>query len=731
MQRLPLALYTLGLVAACWLGGRIHVAPIPIEPGSEFRAILLERSLPHVSQLIIAVLILGGYLVALLRFGVLLLPHPRLTFAAMAVMLAFAFSAGSSIYKHDAAMEFLRWIVYFGAFFAGTVLVGRSRGPTIALACIFGGVCLVAAGGVYEYALTAPSAPNWRIMAGWQNPNAAAGLFAIGVPLGFGLLLDIANRDGDNRRALLLVCGAGCGVVMSALWLTASKGGMLSALVGVVALVGFAIAFSLRKRAQFRKGWSRALLIPIATLALVLAAAYLPASKRGVAQSRVFAAGAEAEQSVGFRKRLWTDTVAMVRSAPALGVGLGSFAPAFPRHSTTQGSAVAHNSYLQFAAEAGLVGLFVLLAFVVAWIYTASGRHDAAPPSHGFLRAGVLASVFAGGANAVVESALSYFGFTLILLALMGIALTLTPDGARTERIAFPARIIVGLSAFGIVVWYFAVVSAADIAVGGSLSELSAGNGEQALRRLNSVAGSSFPYSVPNESRARVFIARAHAASEAGEIARAAKDAYAATSDLEMAIRSRPTAANYALLGDAFSLTPDKADAEAAYDNAIALAPASPIYKRRLFEFLKDSGNTVRAEKLAQTLIRAESSDWFKLNALPWVVSTDTVGARLFLARLSLEKGDDGSAISLLEGAFEILASYRVKTYTELLRITGGEPELKNSELAGQSLAGAERKFAELEAIAAMLEELYAKVANAEKKASIRERVEKLRAIGG
>jgi hypothetical protein len=56
---------------------------------------------------------------------------------------------------------------------------------------------------------------------------------------------------------------------------------------------------------------------------------------------------------------------------------------------------------------------------------------------------------------------------------------------------------------------------------------------------------------------------------------------------------------------------------------------------------------------------------------LPWIVGTDAVNARIFLANQS-EKRDDGTtAIRMLEAALETLTDYENKTYPELMHMTG------------------------------------------------------------
>jgi O-antigen ligase len=70
------------------------------------------------------------------------------------------------------------------------------------------------------------------------------------------------------------------------------------------------------------------------------------------------------EVSLGDRKVVTLDTLAMVRDHPIMGVGLGSFRIVFPRYQSFPDSKIwdhAHNDYAEFLSEAGLLGGLLLL----------------------------------------------------------------------------------------------------------------------------------------------------------------------------------------------------------------------------------------------------------------------------------------------------------------------------------------------------------------------------------
>ncbi len=118
-----------------------------------------------------------------------------------------------------------------------------------------------------------------------------------------------------------------------------------------------------------------------------------------------------ADRSVSLRLAIWRNSLEMIRSAPVAGVGLGNFSvhyPQFARSGGADGTRIdervesAHNDYVQFIAELGLVG-----AGLLGWIMFLTARAmalalRAAPAEErglymasafGLLALGVLAAV--------------------------------------------------------------------------------------------------------------------------------------------------------------------------------------------------------------------------------------------------------------------------------------------------------------------------------------------------
>ena len=69
------------------------------------------------------------------------------------------------------------------------------------------------------------------------------------------------------------------------------------------------------------------------------------------------------------RLHMWSDTLTMIRQQPWLGWGAGSYQWIFPRFRTISDQMLfnyAHNEYLHFAADYGIIGLVLFMGVALA-----------------------------------------------------------------------------------------------------------------------------------------------------------------------------------------------------------------------------------------------------------------------------------------------------------------------------------------------------------------------------
>lgn len=184
------------------------------------------------------------------------------------------------------------------------------------------------------------------------DPNDLAALFAMCVPFALGMAF--SSDTPAKQRALGLLAA---GLYLAAITRTGSRGGTVAVLVGLAVLFLY-----LPGRRKFTLA---ALGVPL----LVGAFLFGPDSYR--AKLRSLAQGQEDYNQTVYQGRVqvWKRGLRYVAQNPVLGVGMGNFT--VQEGETMQAEGVrgswttAHNSYLQVAAELGVLGFAVLLAMLL------------------------------------------------------------------------------------------------------------------------------------------------------------------------------------------------------------------------------------------------------------------------------------------------------------------------------------------------------------------------------
>lgn len=166
----------------------------------------------------------------------------------------------------------------------------------------------------------------------FQDPNDLAQI------LGVGAVLCVYGMEISRRRWLRWVWLAPVMVMLYGIYLTHSRGGILSLMAGLGMLL------------LARFGWKKALLLGVIAMAAVTAMFV-----------RSTSAISTREVSAQSRIQLWSDSLVALRQNPIFGVGGGAF--------TEQAGQVSHNSFLQAFAETGVLGgmLFFTAFFAAIW----------------------------------------------------------------------------------------------------------------------------------------------------------------------------------------------------------------------------------------------------------------------------------------------------------------------------------------------------------------------------
>jgi O-antigen ligase len=169
------------------------------------------------------------------------------------------------------------------------------------------------------------------------------------------LLRYLSGEQRFNKRTFILFCGATVGI---GLIFSASRGGMLSA---AGALLCMSMLFILRKGHR-RKGFIIFFLFLITSLyALHIGVEYPVGRFRHI------------DDSYKSRARLSQKAMDMFKDYKVTGIGVGNFQYAYPKYQPAQRKEAfiehAHNDWVQFLAEAGVIGFCLLWAGILYYVY--------------------------------------------------------------------------------------------------------------------------------------------------------------------------------------------------------------------------------------------------------------------------------------------------------------------------------------------------------------------------
>jgi len=373
-----------GRLAAAGACAVLMVAPLAFGATSRLAALALVG----VSWFIFLLWLLDG----IVRGRVAILGHPMaLPAVALLAFTVLHWAMGISPAPVASEIEWLRWVGYIALAVAAAGCVDtpvRLRSFCAALA-VAG--FLIAAMGIAQY-LTADGRLYWtwklenggRMFGPYVNRNHFAGLMEMLCPLALGMALLPHHRLTQRWfwSALAVVMG---GAVM----LSGSRGGTLSLGLAVVVFALLVAAQRAGKRAVI---WLLAAMIVTGGTVLALDRADLLERYQSVLRPNQF----QQEDAAAYRIRAWKDTFRLIRETPVIGSGLDTFATRFPAVRSFSTDLVwthAHNDFLQFLAETGVIG-----GLLAAWMLFAGGREAAHNLSRtsGTATGALLAAIAAG-----------------------------------------------------------------------------------------------------------------------------------------------------------------------------------------------------------------------------------------------------------------------------------------------------------------------------------------------
>ena len=244
-----------------------------------------------------------------------------------------------------------------------------------------------------------------RMVGPYKNPNDLATYFMVS---GLLLLSQVLNRSNRRWPQMLLL-----GLVFGSLVWIQSTGAILGLGVGIGLLV-------LLNRENRRR------VIALIGVAVLFAALFLFLERHNLHDVLRLSDAASRD-----RLTMWHTAYAMIRSKPLLGLGYNTFMANYDHYvgNSAAWPAYAHNCYLQIAAESGLIGLAVFMAFL---FYSLKTCFRAAWATKDTLLMGLLAGLIAFLVQSTFDTNLYAVRQAVLFWTLAG--LTLGLSGTRLHH---------------------------------------------------------------------------------------------------------------------------------------------------------------------------------------------------------------------------------------------------------------------------------------------------------
>lgn len=257
--------------------------------------------------------------------------------------------------RPEATLQYaLRYLAFGAMFLIARDLMWRMPGrqwmiavPPLVIALFEAGLGMVQ---------DASGAANTIVSGTFVNRNHFSAMLEMCLPFAVAAILGFAPR---GIRAVGACAGALVATLLfAAIGMSLSRGGFVIALISVLLLASLHAFTRLR-------GSARTFTIGGSGLAVVFAAFWL-ASGRLLDRMATPSPG---EASLDDRLRFWKEAVHVIVAYPVFGCGFGGFVSAvmpYRAAAVTRTLEFAHNDYLQFLAEGGIVAF--ALAALVAWV---------------------------------------------------------------------------------------------------------------------------------------------------------------------------------------------------------------------------------------------------------------------------------------------------------------------------------------------------------------------------
>ena len=272
------------------------------------------------------------------------------------VSLFLAAFLASRIAAQRGGLIVLMWALFISASLQGLIALWELKtGHQLNFYSAAGAQSFGGPGASYFFTYNAHTRPP----GGFYDPISLGNFLALTVPIGVGLLIHSARALRWDRVAL---AGAGLVIIFVALEETLSRMSWIAAATGLVVMVAFAPAHVKR---------SAVALLAIAAIVLVTFGVLSTNSTVGQRLTSISHPLSETGTGNGdvLRVFIWRRALAVFQAHPIAGVGLNRFQQILEAGDAVVGTqAQAQSTYLQLAADGGLIALAGLVFVIVALV---------------------------------------------------------------------------------------------------------------------------------------------------------------------------------------------------------------------------------------------------------------------------------------------------------------------------------------------------------------------------
>lgn len=256
--------------------------------------------------------------------------------------------------------------------------------------------------------------------------NHFAGLLEMILPFPLLFAFPVFANPRRQIASILTACAgfAAAIAIVAALLASLSRAGFFAALVSLVVVIAVGLSRARSKR-----------VLPVIVIALIAAAG---AAVLVLPSARLIERLGDVQENSEDRSLVWRDTLNLVKAYPAFGCGLGAYESAFLpfKHSAPAlDQDYAHNDYLQYLAELGVLGFLTgLIPLAYLLIRLGNGiRHP--DPRIRWLSLACAASMIAIGAHSLVDFNLYVPGNLFVFAWIAGLIASLGESKASTDKI--------------------------------------------------------------------------------------------------------------------------------------------------------------------------------------------------------------------------------------------------------------------------------------------------------